>query len=88
MQYIIIYPFILISRLQGFTRLNKLEVCLSHKSTINYSSIMGEDFDADVKMWMNNPQDKHLIKIVGDNLDLILQRRDQRKDNPNTDFHW
>ncbi len=49
---------------------------------------MGKDFDADVRMWMNNPQDKHLIKIVGDNLELIIQKRDQRKDNPNTDFHW
>ena len=49
---------------------------------------MGEDFDADVKIWMSSPKDKHLIKMVGDNLDLIIQKRHQRKDNPNTDFHW
>ena len=61
---------------------------MSHKSVINYSSLFGQDFDADVKRWMNNLQEKHLIKIVGDNLDLTIKKRDQRKDNPNTDFHW
>lgn len=74
--------------LQGFARLNKLEVCLSHTSTIRYHSLMAEDFDADVKKWIESPQDKHLVKIVGDNIDTSIKRRDQRKDNPNTDFHW
>lgn len=48
---------------------------------------MAENFDADVKKWIESPQDKHLVRIVGDNIDTSI-KRDQRKDNPNTDFHW
>ena len=68
--------------------LNTLELCLSHKSTVRYNALMVEKFDADVKKWIESPQDKHLVRIVGDNIETSIKKRDQRKDNPNTDFHW
>ena len=52
---------------------------------MRYNALMAENFDADVKKWI---QDKHLVRIVGDNIDTSIKKRDQRKDNPNTDFHW
>lgn len=49
---------------------------------------MAENFDADVNKWIESPQDKHLVKMVGDNIDTSIKKRNQRKNNPNTDFHW
>ena len=49
---------------------------------------MAENYDADVKKWIESPQDKHLVRTVGDNIDTSMKKRDQRKDNPDTDFHW